>query len=132
MAYTLYACVGIVSTVLLLVAGLWLYFLIRGGFYGKKHFRALNLCKVLALICVCANFLFALLIKACLDACLQDKLIYMMRIDIAAGIVAMVIFALLATVLRLRERRVARYVDEDFDNADVSYAPYVLNKKAKH
>jgi len=127
--YTLYVFMEIVSVLTLVFGGMWLFLLLRRGFFGKKRRFGLNLFKVLTLICVCLNFIFVLVIKNTLDACLRGNLLYVLRFGIGKGMIVMFVCALLAVILRLREKREVQYVDEEYDNADVSYAPYVLSAK---
>ena len=129
MIYTLYVFVEIVSLLTLFFGGMWLFAVMRRGFFGKKRLRMLNLFKVLTMICVCLNFIFTLIIKNALDACLRGNLLYMVRFGIGKGMILMFVCALLAVILRLREKRAVQYVDEEYDNADVSYAPYVRSAK---
>lgn len=130
--YTLYAVMEIVSVLTLLFAGLWLFGVMRRGFFGKKRRRLVNWFKVLTLICVCVNFIFVLIIKSLLDACLQGNLVYLVRFGMGKGIIVMFLCTLFAVVWRLHEKRAVQYADEEYDNADVSYAPYVLLEKSKH
>ena len=60
---------------------------------------------------------------------LQGNLLYIMRFSVGKGMLVMFLCALLGVVLRMREKRPIRYADEEYDNADVSYAPYVLDDK---
>ena len=131
--FYLYCAIEIVTLLTLAFAGVWLFGILRRGFFGKKRRFMINLFRILTLICVCVNFVLVLLVKSMMDMNLQGILLYIIRFGVGKGMLVMFLCALLGVVLRMREKRPIRYADEEYDNAEVSYAPYVLedNKSKK-
>ncbi len=132
--FTVFALMEFVSLLMLVFAGVWLFGILRRGFFGKKRRFMINFFRILTLILVCVNFIFVLFIKSTLDLCLRGELMYVMRFSVGSGMLIMFLCALLGVVLRLHEKRPIVYADEEYDNAEVSYAPYVLTdeKGKKH
>ena len=130
--FYLYSFIEIVTLLMLAFAGVWLFGVLRRGFFGKTRRFMINLFRILTLVCVCVNFVLVLLVKSMMDMNLQGILLYIIRIGVGQGMLVMFLCALLGVVLRLREKRPIRYADEEYDNAEVSYAPYVIeDKKSK-
>jgi hypothetical protein len=125
----LYMAIEIFTALTLLFAGALLWNLLRRGFFGAKQLKAVNFFKVLTLIAVGVNLILVIVMQQLLTHCLPTELLYSIVFGMGAGMVMMVICALSVVVLRLSAKKEVEYVDEDYDNADVSYAPYVLGKK---
>ena len=73
--------------------------------------------------------IIAIIMKELLAMILPSALVYSVDFKLGTGILAMSVLTLLAVALRLSAKKEVKYVDEDYDNADVSYAPYVFKNK---
>lgn len=129
--FTMLALMEIIAILTMICAACWLFLMLRRCFYGKRGHTMIRIFKTLTMLGVSLNFLFAVIIKGMLEQCLLGKLISVMEFEIGVGVIAMFIFALAGLLLRLREKRPVRYWDDEYDNADVSYAPYVLDAEAR-
>ena len=129
--YTIYFLMELITLFMLAFAGLWMYGLLRRGFFGKKRRGMINTFKIFTLICVCISFFFVLILKSTLDMCLAGELMYVMQFALGGGMLLMFLCTILGVVLRLREKREIVYADEDYDNALVSTGyGYTVPKQA--
>lgn len=127
--FTLFAVMGYFTLFLLLFAGVWLFATLRRGFFGKKRRFMINSFRILTFICVCFVFLFVMMLKNAMDFCMRGDMMYVMKFSFGGGVLLMFLCSLLGLSLRMKEKKSIVYADEDYDNAETSYAPYVLKEK---
>ena len=127
--FTRFAVMGYFTLFLLLFAGVWLFATLRRGFFGKKRRFMINSFRILTFICVCFVFLFVMMLKNAMDFCMRGDMMYVMKFSFGGGVLLMFLCSLLGLSLRMKEKKSIVYADEDYDNAETSYAPYVLKEK---
>ncbi len=125
----LYLVVELVLALTLFFGGLLFWRLLRGAFFGVQRTKSLSFFKAMTLIGVSVNLVLAIILQYLMALYLPDDLVYYIEFGLGAGVVLAFASILLAVVLRLKKKKPVVYVDEDYDNADVSYAPYVLHAK---
>lgn len=122
----IYLAIQIVFSIMLFLLGLLLWSLLGRAFFGAKRLRAVNLLKTLTMICACVCLGVVITLQVLLGACLSSGMKVFVDFALGGGMIMSFVCILLAVVLRLKKRSHDEYVDDEYDNADVSYAPYVL------
>ena len=125
----LYTAIELFTALTLIFAGVLLWSLLRRGFFSGKRLRMVNFFKVVTLVAVAIDLILLIVMQQTLALSLPNELVYSVDFKLGSGIIIMLVCALLTVTLRLSAKKEVNYVDEDYDNADVSYAPYVLGLK---
>lgn len=111
----------------LLFAGLTLLCLLKKIFFGEEKHASINVFKVLTFICAALNTFILSTIKYSGLFYLNLNADYGVIFDLGTGIIIMLVCSFLAMIWRLKWKKEASGSgDKDFENADVSYAPYVV------
>lgn len=129
MVYIIYIVVEMAYALILLLGGILLLALIRRGFLGKARVKLINTLRVAIFMVTFVVFILSLIFKSMIEHNLNTAVLRYMSIDLGSGIILMLACSILALCVRFSPRKTMEYVDSDYDNADNSYAPYVLNKK---
>ena len=127
--YLLYIVIQMTYALILLLGGLLLLGIIRRGFLGKAKVRSINILRVFTLVVVSLAFVFSLIFKSMIEHNLYITTWRYLSIDVGSGVILMFVCSVLALCVRFSPRKTVEYVDSDYDNADTSYAPYVVNDK---
>ncbi len=112
----------------LLLCGFWLWSLLRRIFFCGTKRRMMNTFKFFTFVSATVILVTSILLTYLAELCLSGDLFYILEFKLGWGVVAMFICMLAAIILRSTMKKQKRYIDVAYDNADVSYAPYVFEK----
>lgn len=129
-AISLYDGVTSVTGLMLIFIGFWLWIMIRRSFFGVDKFKMVNTFKVFTLLFSILNLVNITAITHIGSMCLNLYTPYYAEINLGIGVIMTFVFTLLAVILRLNPKNLTDGDDADaYDNADTSYAPYVIDQK---
>ncbi len=123
----LYFVMELATSLTLLFGGILLLILIKRAFFASRRRRAVNTFKVFTALAVSFSLIVAVVFNIVFQQCLPKATLLYVDLSLGVGIVLMFICMILLVCTRLRAKKDLVYIDEDYDNADVSYAPYVLD-----
>ena len=124
----LYGAVMAVTGLFFLFAGLLLWALLRKSFFDSKRTKMISAFKVFTMICVTADLILAVALKSICEMSLKGDLSSFIEFKLGTGVILMFVCMIVMLAIRLKaKKKKVTYMDEDYDNADVSYAPYVLD-----
>ncbi len=124
----IYGAVIAVTMITLLFVGFLLWSTVRHCFFETPKFGSMKALKVFSTMSIAAYLVMVIVMNIVIQFCLLLDLSYMLGFSIGIGtIIAAVI---MVAILIIRQKSVKKVVNRntDYDNADVSYAPYVLGK----
>ena len=126
-ARALYGTIIAVTAITLICVGLLLFAFIRRCFFGKLGLGGIHTWKVFASISVAVYFITMLILTSTAQGCLQGKLYYIIEFKLSMGVVLGLICMAVAVMLRLKDEKKKAKIQ--YENPDVSYAPYKLDGK---
>ena len=127
--YGIYIAMEFVSAATLFFAGMLFVCLVRRCFLGLGSIKTINFLKVFMTIAGVAELALAVIFKSVLEEVLYDLSLRYVSIGLGAGVTLMLVCAICIDCVRLSSKEEIEYIDNDYDNADVSYAPYVIRKR---
>jgi hypothetical protein len=124
----IYVAVIIITMITLVFIGLLLWSTLRHCFFEIPKFKGMKALKVFTTMSIAVYLIMMIVLNVVVQFCLLLDLSYMVGFSIGLGtIIAPVI---MVALLIIRQKSVKKVINRntDYDNADVSYAPYVLGK----
>lgn len=124
----IYRAVITVTMITLLFVGFLLFSTIRHCFFEIPKFRGMKALKVFATIAIAIYLIMMIVLNIVVMLCLRLDLSY--AVGFSIGIGAIIAPVIMVALLIIRQKSVKKVINRntDYDNADVSYAPYVLGK----
>jgi uncharacterized integral membrane protein len=119
----------IFSAITLLSLGALLFSVVRRGFLGFEGNRSVKFWKTLTVMSTLANLIIVIIVQNTLNDCLSSELASLVEFGIGNGALLSFFGVLLIAFLKLRNVSKREEEKDDYDNADISYAPYVLYNK---
>ncbi len=105
-----------------------LYGILRRCFFGIDSLSTVNTFKVFTFITVVINTIIVMSINFA-SSMFLNEMFYRIRIGVGFGAILMLVCAFLALIIPLKVKKQANKSDEkDYDDADVSYAPYIVKQ----
>lgn len=123
----LYGASIAVTAITLAFAGLLLWKLLRHCFFGQRGLGGIRTFKVFASISLAAHLILLLVVTSTAQGCLQGTLSYVVEFRLGFGLLLAAFCMVAAVVLRLKDKKTERAVG--YENPDVSYAPYQLDRR---
>ena len=123
-----YMFIELITVVILVFAGILLLDAMIKMIFEKTLIRKTKPLKILTLIFSCVNFLLIIFLLCIANLNLYGNLVNVLSFTIGTGTVLMPTAIIAFMVLSLEFKKYV-YIEKGYDNADVSYAPYVVDKK---
>ena len=124
----LYGFINAITMILLLFAGLLVYLFLSNIFFNSSNRGAILTFKILTSVWTFFELALILLLNTIISSAIGGELSAI--IGIALGIGPVIMLVCMAVLLILpSDPKEYKYVDRDYDNADVSYSPYVVDEK---
>ena len=110
----------------LIVTGFLLKTMINISFFGGEKFKTAVFLKILTFVLSVLSLTGMTVIKYAVALSLDLTKPYTVQINIGVGVTIMLISSLAALILRLKPKKIADLDAKEYENADTSYAPYIL------
>jgi hypothetical protein len=125
----LYAFIVILTLISTVFAAMLVRSTLKRVLFTSDNDVAIQALKIFNLVTVCIDFILMYIVNKIAEGCIDGELIRFMNVKMGIAPVLMLLFAI-ANVCTVGADR-GFVSDCDYDNADVSYAPYVVGYK-KH
>ena len=124
----IYGAVIAVTIITLLFVGSLLWSTIRHCFFEIPKFGGMKAIKLFTTMAIAAYLIMMIVLNVAVMLCLRLDLSYTVGFSIGIGAVLAPVF--MVAILIIRQKSVKKVITRnvEYDNADVSYAPYVLGK----
>lgn len=120
----IYVIIVIITLISPALAALLFWKTLRRSLFTVSDLKSIKALKILLLISVCVNVILLCVVNSIAKSCIKESLEGYIRVGLGVGPLlkpAGVIF-IVVTVRAVSSNS----VDQDYDNADVSYAPHVV------
>lgn len=118
----------LITALIFFSAALTVIFSLRNVFFNSVSSAKLNFVKILSFAAAVANSVFLILISQNASGSAVGNLVFIMSCELGIAPILMMLSGLLL-VVSIRKPKKLKVIDKEYDNPDVSYAPYVLSDK---
>lgn len=125
----LYLALQIVMLINLVLVGLLLFTLGCRHLLSSKCEGMLKFLKITVMLLALTLAVLSIVIAIVADGAVTNELSYVMKVNVGVAPVLLILSAI-ALVASMGIKEVV-YLDRDYDNPDVSYAPYVISARKK-
>ena len=126
----LYTIMIVANFATLIFAGLLLFSLVKRSFFGSMGMGGINTFKIFVALSVVASLVTNAFVLDLADRCLYGEPYYSVEFKTGLGAILMLILTVCTIVLKLKVRKKNKTESTRcvYDDADVSYAPYVVDE----
>ena len=124
----LYGFINAITMIVLLFAGLLLYLFISNIFFNSSNRGAILTFKILTSVWVLLDLILVLILNIIISSTMGGEMSVIIGTALGIGPVIMLLCMAVLLILPSNPKEY-KYVDRSYDNADVSYSPYVVDEK---